>query len=141
MIYNVVVDKKVLEAFKRRAAKRFPVEYAESLWGKVEGNTAYIFLFADVEIDAKDTTDEMVVYDGEREKPEELEGASFLGTIHTHTHPEEGGAAPSEHDWAESYREGEALTGIAWVQQTKNRRRVRVTFWEPRKPIKVRYGR
>lgn len=136
MITQVVVDRKVVDGFRRRAIAKYPNEWMESVWGHVDGNTAFVHIL--LEADIHDAGPDSIDYDGEREKPDELEGAIWLGTIHSH--PGFVDASPSEGDWDAGYKEGELLSIICSIKKdVRGRLRSRVRFWQPQKPIRVRY--
>lgn len=81
-ILRVVIDKEILGGFKGRALRKYPLEYAEDLWGFLEGNTAYVTAIQGVFVNEAD--EDGVDFDSSGEYGETVAGQTLLGTIHTH---------------------------------------------------------
>jgi proteasome lid subunit RPN8/RPN11 len=123
---EVVVDRKVLEAFKRRALRLYPREFIEQIVGKIVDHQLRIYAFRELEHQA--TRFEVVIEDDldpMTEGEEEL-GYQILGTIHTHP---QATIEPSEIDWEAMERDGELVMGICAIRQTPKRRFVSFAFY------------
>lgn len=125
-VTEVVIDRKVLSAFKRRALKAYPREILEQVVGKMAGTQARVFTFRDVEhkgqrraIVMDDDVNPMT--EGEDTMPYRI-----LGTIHTH--PQDT-VAPSELDWQSMKDDGELVMGVCAIRRTTNRRFVSFAFF------------
>lgn len=137
MAFHVVVNKKVLRGYIRRALKAYPKEYMETILGRINGQDIEIWAFQDI---PHDGTKMQCGYDpGDlREQAEEAaaEDMILLGTIHSHTN---GYDAPSDQDWKDSRMNNELLLGICAISKTpKGRRRVKVMLWPSTKPFELR---
>ena len=125
-VSEVVVDRKLLESFKRRALKAYPREILEQVLGKMAGSQARIFAFRDLEHTANR---EAVVMDDDVNPMTEGEGESpydILGTIHTH--PQDT-IEPSDLDWRTMKEDGELIMGICAIRKTAKRRFVSFAFF------------
>ena len=125
-VTEVVVDRKVLEAFKRRALKAYPREILEQVVGKIVGTQARIFAFRDLEHQA--STSAVVMDDDVNPMTEGEVGMGFaiLGTIHTH--PQDT-VLPSELDWQSMRQDGELIMGVCAIRKTAKRRFVSFAFF------------
>ena len=122
------ISQKGLAAFRRRALRRYPKEYLETLWGcaNADGSISVVE-FCPVEIeeaseDAVETSDEDAGQYGIRDGP-----LTQLGTIHTH--PDGMDCAPSEEDWADVEESRELIMGILLIQKIKTRLRTWTKFY------------
>ena len=125
-VTEVVVDRKVLGAFKRRALKAYPREILEQVVGKMVGTQARIFAFRDLEYQASNSA--VVMDDDVNPMTEGEDGMRFsiLGTIHTH--PQDT-VAPSELDWQTMRQDGELVMGVCAIRKTAKRRFVSFAFF------------
>src|SRR5512142_2780519 len=125
-LQEVVVDRKVLDAFKRRALKLYPREIYEQIVGRIAGAQARIYAFRDLE----HTTSRGSVYiDADMNPMTEGEDESrfdILGTIHTH--PQDT-VEPSALDWATMHHDGELVMGVCAIRRTAKRRFVTFAFY------------
>ncbi len=123
---EVVVDRKVLDALKRRALKLYPREIFEQIVGRISGPQARIFAFRDLEHIAHNGN----VYTDEDMNPmtegEEEKRFQILGTIHSH--PQDT-VEPSELDWETMQKDGELVMGICAIRKTAKRRFVSFAFF------------
>jgi proteasome lid subunit RPN8/RPN11 len=141
MIHRVIIEKEVLEGFKSRAFRAYPLEYAELLVGHIERDdvieegdeTAYIHALAPVFVEEVD--EEGIEYDTEPYitadfGQEVAPGEYLLGSIHTHP---EGVPSPSENDIADATKNQERLLGVVsvGVKQELGRRIFGVGFYLP----------
>ncbi len=127
---EVVVDRKVLDGFKRRALKLYPREFIEQIVGRIVDHQARIYAFRELEHQA---TRYEVVIDEDMDPMTEGEGESryqILGTIHTHP---QATIEPSDIDWEAMQRDGELVMGICAIRQTPKRRFVSFAFYNTRK--------
>ncbi len=127
---EVVVDRKVLEAFKRRALKLYPREFLEQIVGRVVGAQVRIYAFRELEHEA---TKWEVVIDEDLDPMTEGEDTrrfDILGTIHTHP---QATIEPSGLDWEAMKRDGEHVMGICAIRKTMKRRFVSFAFYNAEK--------
>lgn len=125
-IREVVIDRKVLSAFKRRALKAYPREILEQVVGKMVGSQARVFAFRDLEHQGERRA---VVMDDDvnpMTEGEDLVRYSILGTIHTH--PQDT-VEPSELDWQSMKADGELIMGVCAIRRTTKRRFVSFAFF------------
>ncbi len=125
-VSEVVVDRKVLDSFKRRALKRYPREIFEQIVGRISGAQARIFAFRDLE---HTTTRGTVYIDSDMNPMTEGEDESrfdILGTIHSH--PQDT-VEPSALDWQTMHKDGELVMGICAIRRTAKRRFVSFAFF------------
>jgi proteasome lid subunit RPN8/RPN11 len=132
-VIRVVVDRKVLDGFKRRAMRAFPNEYIEEVWGRLRKGEAHVFAISTIkQIDAtpNEVEAELSAECGEREK-----NLTLLGTIHTHIHPDP--AEPSRIDLINFREEGELIMGIMSVKKTGKRRFSTTAFYSGNKKLEL----
>jgi proteasome lid subunit RPN8/RPN11 len=125
-VREVVIDRKVLGSFKRRALRAYPGEVLEQVVGKIVGAQARIFAFRDLE---QQGTKGKVFMDDDinpMTESEEGDGFSILGTIHTH--PQDS-VEPSYLDWQTMRQDGELIMGICAIRKTAKRRFVSFAFF------------
>jgi proteasome lid subunit RPN8/RPN11 len=123
---EVVVDRKVLDAFKRRALKLYPREFLEQIVGRVVGPQLRIYAFRELEHEA---TKWEVVIDEDLDPMTEGEDSrhfDILGTIHTHP---QSTIEPSDIDWEAMKRDREHVMGICAIRKTTKRRFVSFAFF------------
>jgi proteasome lid subunit RPN8/RPN11 len=123
---EIVVDRKVLDGFKRRALRLYPREFIEQIVGKVVDHEVRIYAFRELEHQA---TRYEVVIDEDMDPMTEGEEESryqILGTIHTHP---QASIEPSEIDWEAMARDGELVMGICSIRKTAKRRFVSFAFY------------
>jgi proteasome lid subunit RPN8/RPN11 len=123
---EVVVDRKVLDAFKRRALKLYPLEFIEQIVGRISGSQARIYGFHELEHEA---TRYEVMIDEDMDPMTEGEDEirfDILGTIHSH--PEDT-IEPSDLDWNAMARDRELIMGICAIRKTSKRRFVSFAFY------------
>jgi len=137
-LVEVMVDRKVLESFKRRALKAYPREVFEQVVGRVSGNQAQIFAFRDLEHVA--SRGDVIVDDDMNPMTEGEDESRFdiLGTIHSH--PQDT-VEPSELDWETMKTDGELIMGICSIRKTAKRRFVSFAFFGRNKqPLQLTIG-
>lgn len=125
-VSEVVIDRKVLGAFKRRALRAYPREILEQVIGKIVGTQARIFAFRDLEHQGSNNA---VIMDDDVNPMTEGETESryqILGTIHTH--PQDT-VEPSELDWESMRQDGEFIMGVCAIRRTTKRRFVSFAFF------------
>ncbi len=125
-VTEVVVDRKVLASFKRRALRAYPQEILEQAVGKVVGTQARIYAFRDLEHQGLKNV--VIMDEDVNPMTEGEEGLRFpiLGTIHTH--PQDT-VEPSELDWQTMKEDGELIMGICAIRKTAKRRFVSFAFF------------
>ncbi len=123
---EVVVDREVLERFKRRALAAYPREIIEQIVGRVVGAQARIFAFRDLEFQA--TRNRVFMDDDANPMVEggDESGFEILGTIHTH--PQDT-VEPSPTDWRSMSEDSELLMGVCAIRKTERRRFVTIAFF------------
>jgi proteasome lid subunit RPN8/RPN11 len=141
---QIVIDRRVLDQFKRRSLRAYPNEHAEQLWGTIEGGAAHIYHiepFDKVQPRERSTVGEG---DIEEQKKDEV-NFSFdqrCGTYHgklrllgsIHTHPAgRFGTEPSDEDIREAVGAGEIVWGIYAIRKTNRRRFISCRFWSTAK--------
>ena len=134
----VKVDRRVLAGYRRRALKKYPLEYMESIFGRVVGQTINILAFYPIE--HRGTPEEC---EYEQSAVEESKDGTdcppkmkWLGTIHSHP---DGGGEPSGADWETSRADGEVVSGIYQILPRRGKRKLgRVRFYsEPLQELKI----
>jgi len=125
-LVEVLVDRKVLDSFKRRALKVYPREIFEQVVGRISGTQARIFAFRDLEHVANKR--DVVVDDDMNPMTEGEDEHHFdiLGTIHSH--PQDT-IEPSDLDWETMKTDGELVMGICSIRKTAKRRFVSFAFF------------
>ena len=125
-VTEVVIDRKVLGSFKKRALQAYPRELLEQVVGKIVGTQARIFAFRELEHQASKRA--VVMDDDVNPMTEGEEGMRFtiLGTIHTH--PQDT-VEPSELDWQTMRQDGELVMGVCAIRKTAKRRFVSFAFF------------
>ncbi len=125
-VSEVVIDRKVLTAFNRRALRAYPREILEQVIGKMVGTQARVFAFRDLE--HKGERRAVVMDDDVNPMTEGEEGLRYeiLGTIHTH--PQDT-VEPSELDWDSMKQDGELIMGVCAIRRTTKRRFVSFAFF------------
>ena len=125
-VTEVVLDRKLLAAFKRRALRAYPREILEQVVGSLVGKQARVYAFRELEHEASRN---LVVMDEDINPMTEGEGETrftILGTIHTH--PQDT-IEPSELDWQTMRQDGELIMGICAIRRTAKRRFVSFAFF------------
>lgn len=134
MIHRILVSKKLLAGYKKRAIAAYPSELLETLWGRIEGDTAIIERV--LPVNQRATNNEVTADDADIHAPaKDARGVMILGTIHSH--PDSTDASPSEPDWEDSYKNGEHLFGVCRITNDK----AKMAFWEARPLIRVVHPR
>jgi len=136
---KVQVDKAVLAGYRRRALRRFPNEYMETIWGKVSKEAIQICAFYPIDHKGQQEWLEYEPADVEDQK-ERQDGPDhpklqYLGSIHSH--PDADGE-PSEADWQSSRQDGERVMGIYQIVRNGGRKRGKVRFYsEPLQELEI----
>jgi proteasome lid subunit RPN8/RPN11 len=125
MLTEVVIDRRVLDTFKRRAFKALPLEYAEILWGTIKGYSVHVCAAEPMELfdQGKNTVD----YEYEHPPGTKAGRYMLLGSIHTHPHPY--ACVPSEDDIERAEYDKEVIWGILAIRKRGKRRFSTVRFW------------
>ena len=125
---KVNVSQDVLSSFRRRALRRYPKEYMETIWGQVKGGEGFIYAFHPIKHkgDNESIEYEPVEIEEQREEEAPLEKMTLLGTIHTHP---DGNIEPSQSDWETARIDGDMLIGICQIVMSKGRKSSRVCFY------------
>jgi proteasome lid subunit RPN8/RPN11 len=139
LITRVVVDKRAEQGFRRRALRRYPLEYIETLWGRIEGTTAYVHAFMPLKHSA---TPDQIDYDDadlwDQHDEARDEQLTVLGSIHTH--PDRDEAIFSEGDLREHIIDPhDRVMGICAIECKGKRRKCRVIYWPGVLPCLVTY--
>lgn len=141
-VSSVLVDRRLIAAFSRRAKRVYPREYLEALFGKLRSDgTAEIHVIAhlphysDPDSCWLEPGQEFAVLKAVKDEAEEL-GMEFLGTIHSHTtnntciHPTE-----CDHEFHKA--SGSKLLATMFIRPVRGKLRSDVEFNVPRRPLKV----
>jgi proteasome lid subunit RPN8/RPN11 len=134
---KVNVSQDVLSSFRRRALRRYPKEYMETIWGQVKGGEGYIYTFHPIQhkSDTESVEYEPVEIEEQRNEEAPLEKMTLLGTIHTHP---DGSLEPSQSDWVTARVDGDMLIGICQIVMSNGRKSSRVRFYsEPIDELKA----
>ena len=122
---EVVIDRRVLDTFKRRAFKAYPREYAEQVWGAIKGKSAHICAAEPIEL--TEQTRHTVDYDFEQPPGTKSGKYVLLGSFHTHPPPYD--TQPSDNDIQSAVEDGELVWGILAIRKRGKRRFSTVRFW------------
>ena len=129
---EIVVHRKVLDGFKRRALKLYPREFLEQIVGRIVDREVRIYAFRELEHQA---TRYEVVIDEDMDPMTEGDDDrryQILGTIHTHP---QATIEPSDLDWEAMARDGELVMGICAIRKTAKRRFVSFAFYNRDKSL------
>lgn len=147
MYPRIVVDRRVEQAFRRRAIAQYPNEMIEALWGKFVGDEIHIYAFMGVR--ARYASPVIVSYEEEdldcHEDESREYGLELVGTIHTHPNHLDG--IFSEGDLREVQESQDVVMGICTIVPENIRRksgtgtirRTKITYWPAPRPIKVKH--
>lgn len=125
MISEVVIDRRLLDQFKRRAFRAHPNETAEQLWGCIRGRKAHVCHIEPIDIERQ--TKHEVDFTFDQDCGSKHGKLKLLGSIHTH--PGEYGTEPSDEDIDEAQKDGEIVWGIYAVRKAGKRRFISCRFW------------
>jgi proteasome lid subunit RPN8/RPN11 len=133
---KVVVSRLLVQNFTRRASRRYPNEYLESIFGRIRGETVYIHAFypMDHTADTQGVAYEESEVEGAAETAEE-ERMEWIGTIHSHP---EASAVPTPHDLLSAASDLERVMGICSIEKGL-RTKIRVLFWPVTVPLGIEY--
>jgi hypothetical protein len=123
---EVVVDRKVLDGFKRRALKTYPLELFEQVIGRIVETQVRVFAFQAIEHEA---TDRDITLDDDvnpMTEGKDARGYDILGTIHSHPMDT---VEPSPLDWSSMKEDGELIMGVCSIRKTARRRFVSFAFF------------
>ncbi len=125
---KVNVSQDVLSSFRRRAFRRYPKEYMETIWGRVKGGEAYIYAFHPIrhEGDRESVRYEPAEIEEQRDEEAPLEKMVLLGTIHTHP---DSSIEPTQSDWETARIDGDMIIGICQIVMSKGRKSSRIRFY------------
>ncbi len=127
---EIVVDRKVLDGFKRRALKAYPLELLEQVVGRIVGSQARVFAFQAIEHEA---TKRDITLDDDvnpMTEGEDVRRFDILGTIHSHPLDT---VEPSPLDWSSMKEDGELVMGVCSIRKTARRRFVSFAFFKRNK--------
>ena len=125
---KVIIDKRVLRGYIRRALRKYPKEYIETLWGRIKGNVITIISIQEISHEA--TKDDITYEDDHlfiQAEDAEDEKLTLLGTIHTH--PDMHDASPSDYDWEIVTARNDIVSGICAIWKVNTRRHTKTKFW------------
>jgi proteasome lid subunit RPN8/RPN11 len=126
---RVQVSRSVLNGYRKRALKKYPDEYLESIFGRIDGQVIRILAFYPMEHDGSPDACryETVVVDEQKDGEDSPPKMKWLGTIHSH--PDAQGH-PSEADWESARMDGEIVSGIYQILPHKGKRKTgKVRFY------------
>ena len=125
-IREVVVDKKILERFKRQALKDYPKETAAQLYGSLKRRAAHVYAIVPAEMtaQAKHGCD----FEFDDACGTKHAGITLLGSLHTH--PGSGfGTEPSDADILSADHDGELIFGIYAIRLSAKRKFISCKFY------------
>jgi len=130
---KVKYEARELERFRRRARKRYPEEYIETLWGRIEPDAFYVEKFVPVPFRRYgrlsieyDKADALKLFGEQASKL----GLIWIGSIHSH--PDSSGPEPTDTDNAGARQDGEHVFAIYELSRPENSKRLRSkTVWWP----------
>ena len=135
----VICSRTQLLGYKRRAAKAFPKEYLELLFGSEQGGRVTVEHFVTV---PQKATKFCVQLKSEHNYEDIIAGAEsqlgldFVGTIHSHTITHEFADIPSYHDNIEARYWDETVFAIDLIQKSSaGRLKHAVSFYRPQQPM------
>ena len=123
---EVVIDRRVLDGFKRRALNVYPLELMELVVGRVVERQARVFAFQAIEHEA---TERDITLDDDvnpMTEGEDTRRYDILGTIHSHPMDT---VEPSPLDWRSMKEDGELIMGVCSIRKTTRRRFVSFAFF------------
>ncbi len=123
---EIVVDRKVLDGFKRRALKVYPLDLLEQVVGRIVENQVRVFAFQAIEHEA--TRRDITLDDdvNPMTEGEDTRRYDILGTIHSHPMDT---VEPSSLDWSSMKEDGELIMGVCSIRKTAKRRFVSFAFF------------
>lgn len=134
IVKEVIVDRRVLAEFKKRALKAYPKELLEVVVGEVRGAKAKVFCFQDYEHTA-DRRNAYVDADAHHAEDQDDCPHKIIGTVHSHPNDI---AKPSPCDRRSAKREGEQVFGICAIRKRNKRRFVSWGFFNhDGKPVEL----
>ena len=134
-VTEVIVDRKVLAGFKKRALQAYPREIIEQVVGKLNGQQAVVYAFRELEHEATRVRINMDDDVNPMTEGDDDHRFTILGTIHTH--PQDT-VEPSELDWRSMKQDGEYIMGVCAIRKTARRRFVSFAFFnEEREHIQL----
>jgi proteasome lid subunit RPN8/RPN11 len=134
---RVVIDRKVLHSFRRRALQHFPQEHIEGMWGRQTVSSYQIHAIC--ELTKICATGSRVEYDPVDCDEGSCGGLEYLGSIHTHPNSP---CEPSPEDWkdfnqCEPEAEPERIMAILGISIRNKRRYTSVGFWNHLRHLEV----
>ena len=131
MIVRVMIDKKLLGEFKKKAIKAYPSELMNTLWGRVEGDSVIIHHLRDVEQQA--SNDKVEAFVSDMVSPISQTAEQYLGSLHSH--PDCGDPSPSYQDWLNAYNCGERVFGVMSLVKGPSGRFSDALMWNEPRPL------
>lgn len=137
---KVQVSRSVLNGFRQRALKKYPLEHLETVWGKISHHAIQVIAFYPVDHTSKPDACIYSPTDIEEQREKEVDfpegNLKFLGTIHSHP---DAAPWPSESDWETAREDGETIMGIFQIlPMGKGRKKTKVGFYsDPLQELEV----
>lgn len=124
---KICVASDVLAGYRRRALRRYPREYMETIWGKVRDDRIDVCAFYPV--DHTGTRNDCQYYpsdlEAQKDDAEDVK-LQMIGTIHSHP---DGSSGPSGADIATANTDGDIVSGILQITRRNGRRRTNTLFF------------
>lgn len=121
---EVVIDKRVLEGFKKRALKHYPREFLEIMLGRVDGERVFVYGFETFDHEGdRDTI--WVDPESKFNDDQDIHRHAILGTVHTHC---DVSPDPSPTDWRNARAEKELIFAVCGIRKSRGGRRF-VSWW------------
>lgn len=133
MITRIILPRPMLKAFRDEAVCKFPVEYMETLWGRIEGGTVIVSALGKM---PQEASEDALRFDRADTVNRAGQGEILLGSLHTHCNMYD--PSPSPQDWEDAFKFGEHIFGIMtiWKEDGKpGKFKTAVSWWEPQPSI------
>lgn len=134
---KIVVDKRVMQNFTRRAIRRYPKEYVEVVFGRIKGDTVFIHAF--YPLNHTSTPFKVDYTDADIEAVQDVaedENLVNIGTIHSHPNCM---AVPSPTDLLSAAQDRETVMGICSIEKKGERLKTRTLFWPVIIPLGIEF--
>jgi len=137
MITRILISKKLIAEFRKRAIAAYPQEHMETCWGRIEGSSVIIEA---LHTPHQHATTDTVRYQESDALAKAGSGLAYIGSCHSH--PDSTDATPSQVDWDTSFSSGEHVFGVMRVAKKENGKfTTEIGWWESRPGIAMIHPR
>lgn len=128
---KIQIARSVLNGFRKRALKKYPSEYMETVWGFTADGVVKILAFYPLDhVGTREYCTYSTTHIEEQQDNEDgpdINRARLLGTIHSHP---DAPFFPSDADWETAREDGELISGIYQIlPKRKGRKKTRIGFF------------